>query len=99
MPKDQTELTGEGFDKPVIKSIESAAQEYIDKRAKFQKASLACQTAKLELINAMEKHQDKLPVDSEGNSVYRYDDELVILSEKIGVKVKSVSDGDGGDED
>jgi hypothetical protein len=94
MPKNQSEMSGEGFDRPVIKAIESAAEEYITARNKFQRASEACQTAKTNLVMAMDKNKEKLPVDGEGNSVYRYDDELVVLSESLGVKVKTVKSED-----
>jgi hypothetical protein len=99
MPKDQTELTGEGFQRPVIKSIENAAAEYVARREKFQKASEACQEAKTKLLEVMQANSDKLDQDGNGSRIYRYDDELVILTEKANVKVKNAVEDQEDDED
>lgn len=96
MPKNQMEIPG--TEPPKIKAIEEAAEEYRtlrDKRMKILEDEIASKT---KLISVMDRHKDKLGVNSEGESVYRYDDELVILSDKVNVKVKRAS-SDEKDED
>jgi len=85
-------MKGEGFERPVIKAIESAATKYVNLREEFQKASARVQEAKTKLIAVMQANSDKLSKDAEGNSIYRYNEELVILSESVGVKVKALSE-------
>ena len=77
---------------PSIKAIETAAETYLDRRGKFQKASESVQEAKAKLIEVMQANSDKLAVDAEGSRIYKYDDEVVILSEKARVKVKAAID-------
>ena len=88
MPR-QTEITGDGFERPVIKPIELAAEDYVNKREKFQRASEACTEAKTALLAVMQANSAKLPLDAEKNRIYRFDDEVVILTEKLQVKVKA----------
>ena len=92
MPKDQQSLPGEGFEPPTIKAIETAAVAYLDRRAKFQKASEAVQESKTKLIEVMQAHAEKLEANENGDKVYRYDDEIVILSDKVNVKVKAAEE-------
>ena len=79
---------------PVIKSIESAADVYTGAREKFQKASVSVQDARTKLIEVMQANADKLAVDGDGNRIYRFDDELVVLTETAKVKVKSAIESD-----
>ena len=95
MPKNE-ELPG--MERPKIKEIESAADAYVsarDRRMKLTESEIA---AKAKLIETVQKFADKLNVDGDGNRIYRYDDLVVILSDKVNVKVKSASEPEA-DED
>jgi hypothetical protein len=95
MPKTQEEMKGEGFDRPTIKEIESAARHYTNKRGEFQKASEACTKAKERLRDTMKEHADSLESNGDGERLYRLEDgETVILTEKFNVKVKPAEDPD-----
>lgn len=91
MPKNQEQL--KGLEEPSITEIEDAAEDYKklrDKRMKILDQEIA---AKAKLLETMKENIEQLSVDAEGNRVYRYDEELVILSEgKVNVKVKHVRD-------
>lgn len=89
MPKEQTEITGDGFDRPKIKAIEDAALAYVEVRDKRMKLTTKEVEAKTTLVDVCKKHLDKLPVNGEGDHVYRFDEEVVILSTKDNVKVKT----------
>lgn len=96
MAKTQKELAG--MEAPEIKDIEEAADQYVtvrDKRMKLTTQEIAAKTA---LIQTVQKHAEDLSEDSEGNKVYRYGDEIVILSDKLNVKVKKAGSDDDGDE-
>lgn len=89
MPKNQLEIPG--TERPRVKPIEDAAENYVsvrDKRMKLTEQEIA---AKLKLIEVMLRNSDKLSEDGDGNRVYQYDEELVILNEKTNVKVKDVT--------
>jgi hypothetical protein len=89
MPKDQAEMAGEGFDQPKIKAIDDAAAEYVDVRNRRMKLTEKETEAKTALIEACQKHAEKLALNKNGDRVYRYDEEVVVLSEVENVKVKS----------
>lgn len=86
MPKNQMEIPG--TEPPKIKPIEEAAEAYRDLRDKRMKVLESEIAAKTKLISVMDRHKDKLGVNSEGEYIYRYDDEVVILSDKVTVKVQ-----------
>ena len=98
MPKDQKELPG--VERETIAAIEEAADIYVrarDKRMKLLEQEI---TAKANLLNVMLDNEKKLSVDSDGNRIYRFDDEIVLLKEgKRGVKVKRVKDDTDDDDD
>jgi hypothetical protein len=88
MPKDQSEMEGEGFNTPKIKAIEDAAEDYVTVRDKRMKLTDQEVTAKTKLIDVCKRHIDKLPVNGEGEHVYTYDEEVVILTQSENVRVK-----------
>lgn len=96
MPKAQMEIPG--TERPKVKAIEIAADEYVAVRDKRMKLTQQECEAKTKLIEAMLSNGDKLSVDGEGNRIYVFDDEKVVLSELTKVKVRRVADDDG-DED
>lgn len=85
MPK-QTEIPG--MERPKIAAIESAAEKYVDLRDKRMKLLESEIAAKEKLVEAMQKSAEKLSQDGEGNLIYKYDEQVVILAEQVGVKVK-----------
>lgn len=88
-----------GTERPKIKAIEDAASTYVDARDKRMKLTEKEIECKAKLIDAMQRHIDKLSVDADGNRIYRFDDELVILIQLESVKVKHADpDDDGSDE-
>ena len=86
MSKAQMEIPG--TERPVIKAIENAAEAYVSARDKRMKALENEIALKTKLIEVMENNADKLGVDADGNLLYRYDEEVVILSKLDTVKVK-----------
>jgi hypothetical protein len=97
MSKAQLEIPG--TERPVIKAIEDAAENYVaarDKRMKLTEQEVA---AKDKLIEVMLKNADKLCVDGEGNKIYRFDEAVVILSDIAKVKVRHAHDEAEADED
>lgn len=96
MGKQQMEIPG--TERPKIKPIEEAAEAYRAIRDKRMRLTEQEVTARTNLITVMEKNRDKLSVDSEGSAIYCYEDEMVILSEKATVKVRTASN-DGGEDD
>lgn len=97
MPK-QTELPG--TERAKIPAIEIAADEYVkvrDKRMKLTEQEVA---AKTKLTEALLAHEDQLDENGDGDRVYRYDDEIVILqSGKVNVKVRRALEDTGEGED
>lgn len=98
MSKKQPEL--EGMEAASIPEIEEAAENYVklrDKRMKLLEQEI---TAKANLLTVVTEHAKELSTDAEGNKVYRYDDEMVILKTgRSNVKVKHVQDETDEDED
>ena len=89
MAKDQTEMAGDGFDQPKIKAIDDAAAEYVNVRNRRMKLTETETEAKEALIQACKKNAEKLLLNKDGDRVYRFDEEVVVLSEVENVKVKS----------
>lgn len=87
MPKAQTELPG--VEAPTIKEIEEAAENYVAVRNKRMSLTEKEIAAKTNLTQVMQEHASKLGRNADGNSCYRYDDQIVILSDKINVRVKT----------
>jgi hypothetical protein len=82
-------MAGNGFDRVKIKAIEEKAATYVDIRDKRMKLTEKEIAAKAELIDVMKKNADKLAVNGEGDRVYSFDEEIVILSAKDNVKVRT----------
>lgn len=87
MPKKQLEIPG--TERPVIKEIDKAADRYValrDQRIAVLKKEL---DAKAVLIDAMQRHVTEVGRDGDDNLIYQYGDHVVIVSDRIQVKVKS----------
>lgn len=97
MPK-QTELPG--TERPTIKEIDKAADHYVSIRDKRMKLTEQEVTAKTNLLQVVLEHEGQLSKNDQGELVYRYDDEIVIVKPgKANVKVKGAHDEDAEDED
>lgn len=89
----QTEIPG--TERPKIKEIDKAAEEYVSVRDKRMNLTEKEVAAKQQLVNLMHAHADEIGRDAEGGLTYRYSDMLVTLKPKEEVlKVKHVSDED-----
>lgn len=87
MPKlEQSEIPG--TEAPKIKEIETAADRYNLAKDEFQKASDKVQKQKDKLIEVCREHAADMAVNADGDRVYKYDGLLVVLTDKINVKVK-----------
>lgn len=88
----------DGMERPTIKEIEEAAEDYVDardRRMKMTEKEVACKSVLLQL---MIKHESELSKNGEGELIYRYEDEEVrLLPGKANVKVKAVHDTDEDD--
>jgi len=74
---------------PVIREIEDAAEEYLKLREKWQNLGEKLTDAKDLLLATMHSHLEKLSVNAEGDRIYSYQDEIVILKPgQDSVKVK-----------
>lgn len=90
MPK-QTELPG--TERPTIKEIDKAADHYVSIRDKRMKLTEQEVTAKTNLLQVVLEHERQLSKNDQGELVYRYDDEIVIVKPgKANVKVKGAHD-------
>ena len=87
MAKAQRELAG--MERPKVKEIEDAAEDYVAIRDKRMSLTEKEVDARAVLLAAMEKH--KL-------DAYRFDDRVVIVLPAKKVKVKTASDDEGDDE-
>lgn len=93
MPKtEQIEIAG--TEAPKIVEIEKAADRYNTAKEEFQLASEKVQKQKEKLIEVCQAHDNKMPVNGEGDRVYKYDGLLVVLTDKINVKVKRAQEPD-----
>jgi hypothetical protein len=93
MPKaEQTEIPG--TETPRIKAIENAADRYNEAKEAFQQASDTVQKQKDKLLEVCQANVDDMPVNGEGDRVYKYDGLLVVLSDKANVKVKRAPEPD-----
>ena len=95
LPKRPVQTEIPGTERPKIKEIDKASEEYVtvrDKRMSLTEKEVA---AKQQLVNLMHAHADEIGRDAEGGLTYRYSDMLVTLKPKEEVlKVKHVSDED-----
>jgi hypothetical protein len=97
MAKNQLQIPG--TERTKIKEIEDAAEAYVSIRDKRIKLTEQECSAKEKLIELMQQNKAKLSLNSEGHFVYTYDEELVILTDKVNVKVKRAVSYDDSDED
>lgn len=78
-----------GVEAPSIPEIEEAADAYVKARDKRMRLTEQEITAKTNLIQVVLAHEKELSVNAEGEAVYRFEDEVVILQPgKRNVKVK-----------
>lgn len=96
MPKKQSELPG--VESQSIPEIEEAAENYRSVRDKRMALTEKEVAAKVNLIQVVQAHAKELTPNGDGKLCYRYDDQLVMLTDKINVKVKT-DHGDNEDED
>jgi hypothetical protein len=96
MPK-QTQLPG--TEEPSFPDIEEAADQYVSIRDKRMVLTTKEVEAKTKLMDVMRAHQKDLSVTADGDACYRFDNEIVILTEKANVKVKNANDDADEDED
>lgn len=89
MSKDQMEIPG--TERPKIKPIEEAARAYVDVRDRRMSLTEKEVASRTKLVEVMQKHVDKLATNEDGDFVYRFDDEIVVLSDKTTVKVRGVN--------
>jgi hypothetical protein len=92
---DLPNMDGPGVAQPSILEIDEAADKYVairDKRCQISPKEIA---AKAELIDAIHAHADQLARTPEGAIIYRYGEEVVILTPgKENVKVKKAGSAD-----
>ena len=81
-----------GTEAPKIKQIENAAAKYVDARDSRMKLTEKECAAKTNLIAVCQEHAEKMNVNADGDRVYRYDDLLVVLTDKLNVKVRSAQE-------
>lgn len=84
---EQMEITGtERIKIPEINRAAAAYEKVRDERMALTTKEVA---AKQRLIDVMTEHKDKLPVNGDGDSVYPFGDEIVVLKNgKVGVKIR-----------
>ena len=91
MAKNQMEIPGtEG---PVIKEIETKAENYVAARDKRMAYLVKEMAAQAELLAAMRKHEEKIR-NPDGSLLYQFDGRVVSLQMSEKVKVKSVAEED-----
>jgi hypothetical protein len=74
----QTEIPG--TERPKFKALEEQAELYCDLRDKMQNSVKKFkEQGKTPLIDMLHKYKDKLDTNGEGETVYAYDDMIVIL--------------------
>jgi hypothetical protein len=98
MPRTQLEIPG--TEKPTISDIEDAAEAYVKLRERWQKLGEQLTTAKTALLTVMQKHAKDLSANGDGDRIYTYDDEIVILKPgQDKVKVKHATTAEEEDDD
>lgn len=94
----QTELPG--TERPTIKEIDKAADHYVNVRDKRMKLTEQEVIAKANLLQVVLENEKDLSKNDQGEIVYRYDDEIVIVKPgKANVKVKGAHDEESEDDD
>lgn len=91
MHAEQLEVPGTGTLKiPEINRAAAAYEKARDERMALTKKEVA---AKTKLIEVMLENRDKLSVNGDGERVYRFGDEVVVLKEgEVSVKVRPAID-------
>lgn len=87
MPLEQTEIAGtERLKIPEINRAAASYEKVRDERMALTTKEVA---AKQKLIDVMIEHQEKLPENGDGEKVYAFGDEVVVLKNgKVGVKIR-----------
>jgi rare lipoprotein A (peptidoglycan hydrolase) len=81
-------IEGPGVAAVKIAAIDKAAENYITERDKRMAISPKEKAAKTKLLNALHANKEKLGVDSDGVTFYRYEDQIISLSP--GIEVLSI---------
>lgn len=91
MSGEQQEIPGTGALKiPEINRAAAAYEKARDERMALTKKEVA---AKQKLIDVMLEHEKELPSNSDGDKVYRFGDEVVVLKQgEVSVKVRPAID-------
>lgn len=98
MAKKQLEIPGTEAER--FPEIEEAAENYVKARDKRMRLTEQEVVAKTQLLQILLENESKLSPNEQGDKVYRYDDEIVILRRgKVNVKVKAVHDDEDGEDD
>jgi hypothetical protein len=94
MPRlEQSEIPG--TEAPKIKEIETAAATFVERRDTRMKMQVKEAEAKKRLIEACDKHKGQLGQNAEGEYLYRFDEEVVVFSDRFNVKVRAASEENG----
>lgn len=90
-----------GMERPKIKAIEEAAINYKRTRDRRMKLTEEEISTRQNLLDVLHKHLEKLTPNAAGEYHYRLDDdeEVVLLPGKEKVKVRSILQDEGGQED
>lgn len=88
-----------GTERTKIKEINTAAEKYIGLRDARMAMLRKEVEAKAALIDVMERNVERLSRDGNDNLIYRYDDRIVVVADKLQVKIRSAEDEEGGSED
>lgn len=88
-------MEGPGIGHKRIGEIESAADKFLaisDKRKRLKEAE---DEAKKTLVSRIQKHREALGMNGSNETIYRYDDLVLIVTEKMNIKIKeSIAEGD-----
>jgi hypothetical protein len=97
MPK-QIEIPG--TETPRIAEIDEAAEAFVAIRDKWQAHGKKLIEAKEALIQVCVAHTKEMAPDGEGNRLYKYDDDMMVILKpsKNNVKVKHVHEDEDEDE-
>lgn len=95
--KEQTEdlpgVGGPGVSQKQIKPLNKALDQYIVDRDAHRAATAAITESKKKVVEIMHAHESEIGKDSNGEMIYRYEDEVVTLKPgKEELKVKTIEE-------
>lgn len=94
-PQDLPAMDGPGVGHKRISEIESAADKVLSLNDKIKRLRETKSEADKVLLSKIQKHRAELGENGNGETVYRYDDLIVIVTEKMQIKIKeAISAGD-----